>query len=98
MVSLLATGYDAVFIRGAQKTRKTSNRLFLADDDIHQWVKKTKRAVFGGGTYQRRNGYMPKNGKDPVVNHQQKQKKKTSSLSGVEPSPPPPSHASPCAH
>ena len=72
---LQLTLYDGVFLRGAQKTRKTSNRLFFADD-IHQWVKKTKRAVFGDGTYQRRNGNMPKNGKDPVVNHQQKQKKR----------------------
>jgi len=56
--------YDAVFIRGAQKTRKTSNRLFFADD-IQWFVKTTNHAVFFGGcTYHRRNGVLPKNGEE----------------------------------
>ena len=63
--------YDGVFLRGAQKTRKKSNRMFFAD--VIQWFVKTpNHAVFGGCTYHRRNGVLPKNGKDPVENHQQK--------------------------
>ena len=45
--------------------------MFFAD--VIQWFVKTpNHAVFGGCTYHRRNGVLPKNGKDPVENHQQK--------------------------